>query len=205
MNKIKHIIFDLGGVILNIKYENVIQNFKRIGIKDPSSFYNQRHQKKVFDLLETGKIESPVFIKEISRHCKSSDKEIIKAWNSIILDLPEKRVKRLKELSKTYSLYLLSNTNEIHIDHIKKRLGMRKYLDLYNTFDRVYYSHKIGLRKPNIEAFELVLNENKLNAKETLFIDDSSQHTISAKKLGINTYHIDKNEDIINLFPDIIQ
>ena len=205
MNKIKNVIFDLGGVILNVKYENVIQNFKNLGIKESFSFYNQKYQKEFFNLLETGKIDSISFIKEMKKHCKSSEKEIIKAWNSIILDLPYERVKILKDLSKNYNLFLLSNTNQIHINHIKQKIGKERYLDLYGTFDKVYYSHEIGLRKPDEEIFKFVIKKEKIIPTETFFIDDSIQHTNSAKKLGIKTYNLNNKEDIINLFPDIIQ
>ena len=86
----------------------------------------------------------------------------------------------------------------------KKKLGDNEYTEFYNLFDKVYYSYKIGFRKPQAEAFTIILNQNKLSAHEVLFIDDSPQHIEGAKKLGIKTHHLQDNEDLTNLFPDIV-
>ena len=80
-----------------------------------------------------------------------------------------------------------------------------KYSKFYNLFDKVYYSHEIGVRKPHSESFRLVLDENNLKEKEVLFIDDSPQHIEGAKELGIHTYHLKDNEEITTVFPDIVQ
>lgn len=206
MKKIKSIVFDLGGVLLNISYENTIHEFKKIGINNPSSLYNKKSQTKIFNLLETGEMPNATFILEIQKLCKASDQEIIQAWNSMILNLPRKRINLLKKLKKYYNLYLLSNTNSIHIENFKDKLGINKYLEFYNLFNKVYYSHKIGLRKPDLNIFQLILNENNLISEEVLFIDDSFQHIEKASELGINCYHLKDREDISTLlFLDIVQ
>ena len=205
MKKIKSIIFDLGEVLLNISYQNTINEFEKLGIENSSSFYSKKLQNNMFNLLETGKISEDEFVSKIQNSCKNaSEKEIIFAWNSMLLNLPENRIYLLKKLKSEYNIYLLSNTNSIHITAFKKRLGKEKYLEFYNLFDKVYYSHKIGHRKPNAEAFQLIIEENNLNSDEVLFIDDSPQHIEGAKKLGINCYHLKEGEDVISLFPDII-
>ena len=205
MKKIKSIIFDLGEVLLNISYQNTINEFEKLGIENSSSFYSKKLQNNMFNLLETGKISEDEFVSKIQNSCKNaSEKEIIFAWNSMLLNLPENRIYLLKKLKSEYNIYLLSNTNSIHITAFKKRLGKEKYLEFYNLFDKVYYSHKIGHRKPNAEAFQLIIEENNLNSDEVLFIDDSPQHIEGAKKLGINCYHLKDGEDVISLFPDII-
>jgi len=205
MKKIKSIIFDLGEVLLNISYQNTINEFEKLGIENSSSFYSKKLQNNMFNLLETGKISEDEFVSKIQNSCKNaSEKEIIFAWNSMLLNLPENRIYLLKKLKSEYNIYLLSNTNSIHITAFKKRLGKEKYLEFYNLFDKVYYSHKIGHRKPNAEAFQLIIEENNLNSDEILFIDDSPQHIEGAKKLGINCYHLKEGEDVISLFPDII-
>ena len=159
----------------------------------------------MFNLLETGKISEDEFVSEIQKSCKNStEKEIIFAWNKMLLNLPENRIYLLKKLKLEYNIYLLSNTNSIHIKEFEKRLGKEKYLEFYNLFDKVYYSHQIGHRKPNAEAFQLIIEENNLNSDEVLFIDDSPQHIEGAKKLGINCYHLKEGEDVISLFPDIV-
>tara|TARA_B110000858_G_scaffold162644_1_gene187851 strand:- start:966 stop:1586 length:621 start_codon:yes stop_codon:yes gene_type:complete len=206
MKNIKHIIFDLGNVILNIEYQKTINEFNKIGIKDASVFYSQSIQQEIFNLLETGKISEFDFLIEVNKLCpKASHKQILSAWNALILDLPQKRISLINNLKSSFSIYLLSNTNVIHINEIKKKIGVKKYNSFYNLFNKVYYSHEIGLRKPNPEAFNIILNENDLNVNEVLFIDDSIQHIKTAKKLGIKTYHLTKDESIEAIFPDIAQ
>ena len=205
MKKIKSIIFDLGGVFLNISYQNTINEFEKLGIENSSSFYSKKFQSNIFNLLETGKISEDKFVSEIKKNCKNATKkEIIFAWNQMLLDLPEDRIPLLKKLKTEYNIYLLSNTNLIHITELKRKFGEKKYSEFYSLFDKVYYSHQIGYKKPNSEAFQLILEENKLNMEEVLFIDDSTHHIEGAKKLGINCYHLKDGEDVISLFPDII-
>ena len=207
MKKIDNIIFDLGNVILNIDYQSTIKAFEKIGIKNAEILYSKSSQTKIFDQLETGKITKEDFILEIQKIIpKASKYEIINAWNAIIKDLPESRIDILKNLKDKFSIFLLSNTNSIHIDYIVKKIGGGKYDEFYNLFDKVYYSHEVKLRKPDPNIFKLVINENNLKIKNTLFIDDSIQHINSAKKLGLQTYHL-KNSlgSLETIFPDIIQ
>ena len=206
MKNIKSIIFDLGGVLLNISYQNTIDEFEKLGVDNSSAFYSKKSQTNIFNLLETGEISENELIREIQSSCKSATrKQIIFAWNSMLLDLPKNRTNLLKNLKEKYQLFLLSNTNSIHIKEFKSRLGEVKYSKFYNLFDKVYYSHEIGVRKPHSEAFGLVLDENNLKEKEVLFIDDSPQHIEGAKELGIHTYHLKDNEEITTVFPDIVQ
>jgi HAD superfamily hydrolase (TIGR01509 family) len=206
MKNIKHIIFDLGNVILNIEYQKTINEFNKIGIQDASIFYSQSIQKEIFNLLEIGKISEFDFLIEVNKLCpKATHKQILAAWNALILDLPQERLSLINKLKSSFSIYLLSNTNAIHINEIIKKTGVKKYNKFYNLFNKVYYSHEIGLRKPNPEAFNIILNENNLNVSEVLFIDDSIQHIQSAKRLGIKTYHLTEDESIETIFPDIVQ
>lgn len=207
MKKIDNIIFDLGNVILDIDYLSTIKAFEKIGIENASILYSKSSQTKIFDQLETGKITKEDFILEIQKIIpKASKSEIINAWNAIIKDLPESRIDILKKLKDKFSIFLLSNTNSIHIDYIVKKIGERKYDEFYNLFDKVYYSHEVKLRKPDPNIFKLVINENNLKIKNTLFIDDSIQHINSAKKLGLQTYHLNNSiESLETIFPDIIQ
>ena len=108
----------------------------------------------------------------------------------MLLDLPEKRLALLLSLKSKYKLFLLSNTNAIHIKAISNQLGNTQWKDFCNLFDKMYLSHEIGVRKPSIEAFQFILKQQKLNPNEVLFIDDSPQHIEGAKKLGINCYHL---------------
>tara|TARA_B100000902_G_scaffold46014_1_gene53514 strand:- start:2473 stop:3105 length:633 start_codon:yes stop_codon:yes gene_type:complete len=206
MKNLTTIIFDLGGVILNIDYNLTIQAFNELGIKEPYSFYSKKIQNNIFNKLETGKISNQKFIEKVKELTNMhDDKKIISAWNKMILDLPAKRVSLLKKLRKKYNLFLLSNTNSIHINHIENKIGKKRWCDFKNIFNKIYLSHLIKSRKPSEKAFKIILNENNLKSEEVLFIDDSPQHIKTAKKLGINVIYLKEKDDIINLFSDITQ
>lgn len=206
MKKIEHIVFDLGNVILNIDYQKTIEEFNKLGISNASNLYSQSSQSSIFDLLETGNISDQKFILEIKKLCqKTTSKEIIKAWNAILLEIPNERILLLNKLKTNFNIFLLSNTNSIHIKELIYKLGVKKYNEFYSIFKKVYYSHEIGLRKPNPEIFKLIIKENNLKIQNILFIDDSIQHIESAKKIGILTHHLLKHETIETIFPDIVQ
>ncbi|MEC7646619.1 MAG: HAD family phosphatase [Bacteroidota bacterium] len=206
MKNIRAIIFDLGGVILNINYQNTIDNFKKLGIQNPKCFYSKKIQTDIFNQIEKGEISKEEFLLKLQKETiGASIKKIEHAWNSMLLNLPKRRVSFLKRIRKHYPIFLLSNTNAIHISKFKKNLGITRYNKFYNLFEKVYYSHEIGCRKPQAKIFKILLTENKLSAHEVLFIDDSIQHIKSAKKIGIKTHHLQHNEEITTLFPDIIR
>ena len=205
MKKCKAIIFDLGAVILNINYQNTIDEFTKLGVNNATTFYSKKVQTNLFNQIETGMISSNEFLKELQKETKNANiNQVEKAWNAMLLDLPEERVQLIRKLKNNHSIYLLSNTNAIHIDAFKKQLGNKKWLAFCKLFDKMYLSHELGLRKPDIKIFEYILKEQKLKAEEVFFIDDSPQHIASAKKIGINCHHLLDDEDIITLFPDII-
>jgi len=204
MKNIKAIIFDLGGVILNINYQNTVDRFTKLGIKNINTFYSKKAQSNIFNKIETGKISEKEFLLRIQKKTNNvTIKQIKEAWNSMLLNLPENRITLLKKLKQKYSIFLLSNINTIHISKFKQILGNKKYHEFYNLFDKVYFSHKIGFRKPDQKAFQLILDKNKLTNSNILFIDDSPQHIEGAKKLGIKTHLLKENEEITTLFPDI--
>ena len=205
MKNVKAIIFDLGAVILNINYQNTIDGFEKLGVKNTTSFYSKKTQTHLFNQIETGKISQKEFLLQLQKETSDASIQQVKnAWNAMLLDLPEERIKLLKSLNQNYAIFLLSNTNALHICEFKKKLGNKKYTEFYNLFDKVYYSHKIGFRKPQAEAFTIILKQNKLSAHEVLFIDDSPQHIEGAKKLGIQADHLQDNEEVTTLFPDIV-
>ena len=207
MNPINAIIFDLGGVLLDINYQLTIEAFNNLGCSDFESIYNQQKQSQLFDDFETGKVSSETFRKSLQKQMQFSisNVEFDNAWNKMLLQLPEQRIELLEKLNKKFSLFLLSNTNEIHIKAFKKIISSSiGYERFENCFKKVYFSSEIGNRKPNASCFEMVLSENKLSAAKTLFIDDSIQHVEGAYKIGIKTLLIESGEELVSIFPDTI-
>ena len=205
MKNIKTIIFDLGGVIFNIDYQKTIEEFSKLDISNTKYLYSKNTQSKLFDDLETGHISNYEFLKELQKKTNNANlAQIKKAWNAMLLDLPLERLIALYKVKKKYNIFLLSNTNEIHIQKIKELVGEKTFSEFYNLFDKIYLSYKIKKRKPNFEAFQLILFENKLIADEVLFIDDSIQHIKSAKKLNMETFHLKQNQEITKILSELV-
>lgn len=194
LNNITAIIFDLGGVILNLDYDLTINRFKKLGGERFDELYTQANQDQIFDAYETGALSSKEFILYLKKFLPGSttDHEIIDAWNAMLLDLPLERLRLLERLASNFKLYLFSNTNEIHFDSFtqkfEEKYGKKELLD--DFFIQTYYSHKVGLRKPNKEAFNRVLEDHNLTPSNVLFIDDSIQHIKGADQVGIKTFHL---------------
>jgi glucose-1-phosphatase len=204
MQNIKNIIFDYGNVIFNIDFTKVAEAWKQLGINNAAEFYGHRQQDPVFNLLERGEISTADFrnrIRELSGNPDLTDEQIDGAWNTIFLDIPQGNHELLQQVKAKYRTFLLSNINAIHYDYVhsylQKEFGMANNDDL---FEKVYYSHLVGKRKPDAEIFEQVLHENKLNPAETLFIDDSPQHLETAQKLGMQTYLMTAPDNIQQFF-----
>ncbi|MEZ5172307.1 MAG: HAD family phosphatase [Bacteroidia bacterium] len=195
---INAIIFDLGGVILNIDYQLPVKAFKKLGIDDFASHFSQAAQSSLLDDYETGKISSEEFLEAIRTLVKPEfgDREIIQAWNSILLDLPENRLFTLEKAAENHRIFLLSNTNDLHIQEFNSYLLEEHNIpSLEPFFESLYLSYEVGLRKPDRRIFEYVLQDAGLDPQSTLFIDDSVQHIQSAAELGINTYLL-KDEEL---------
>ncbi len=190
---IKNIIFDLGGVLLNLDFNLTQQAFVNLGVTDFKGYYNKAKQVGLFDDFEIGKISEAQFCDQI-RTLSGVDKpneEIIFAWNAMLLNFPKIRKQLLLRLKDEFNIVLLSNTNETHVRAFLKTV--KKDIDetsLAPLFKEVYYSNEIGFRKPNTNAFVFVLLQNNFKAEETLFIDDSIQHLEGAQQIGIKTFHI---------------
>lgn len=202
---IKNIIFDLGGVILDIEFKKTLEEFKKLGFEDIESIFTQPSQVELFNTFDCGLITAQAFRDEIRKRLNTdlSDIQIDKAWNALLLSWDLRRLNLIDELRKHYRVFLLSNTSIIHSDLYNKQLiELSGGKNLKAFFEKVYYSYELGLRKPNPEIFQLVLNENNFDPTETLFIDDTQEHIESASKLGILTYHLkpSEGETILQLF-----
>lgn len=202
---IKNIIFDLGGVIVNVDFKATIDAFSSLGFKNFDKVYSQFQQNPLFDLNDKGLVTPDEFRIGLMQAAgiNISYKEFDQAWNAMIKELPLKRIELLKKLKTQYNTFLLSNTNAIHMDFFFNRTQKETGIESFSSlFHKPYYSYNIGMRKPDEEIYQKVLNENNLIPSETLFIEDTLHNIKTAELLGINTYHISHSEDIAELFKD---
>lgn len=203
IEKLEAIIFDLGGVIINVDYNLTVQRFKQLALDQDEITYSKSGQEGFLDLFEKGEIPAAKFRANIvDRLGKFYPSDIIdSAWNAMILDFPKARFDYLSALkSSGIKLYLLSNINEVHeacVNTKLDQLGQREFF--YGLFDRIYYSHQLGMRKPESEIFRAVVDQNSINMKAAIFIDDSLQHVEAARLVGLNAYHISPGERIEDL------
>ena len=203
MADFKNIIFDFGGVLIDIDYQRCVRSFQKLGFDDFDNWYSQLVQNDLFDDLETGRISPDEFREKIRQASKFrlTDAVIDAAWNSILTGLPPENILLLSRLRPHYRLFLLSNTNAIHETAFTAMIAEEYGRNILpELFERIYFSHHIGMRKPHPEIFLHVLKENNLTAAETLFIDDSPQHIEGAKKTGLQTLFLEKGKKITEMF-----
>ena len=197
MSEIKNIILDFGGVIIDLDLSKTHVAFQEIGIEAISD----ELKKDIFNfeagLINEDRIRS-TFRNEIPQ--KISDNIFEEAWCKLLRDLPQHRVDFLHNLGKQYPLYLLSNTNSIHIEYLRKRENS-KFDKFENSFAKVYYSYQMQCRKPDSIIFEKVITDLKINPQETLFVDDMKDNIETAEKLGFQTWLFDvEKDDITKLY-----
>ena len=191
MNKIENIIFDFGGVLYNIDLERSMNAFKSLGFDLPE-FKNEIHP--IFIDLEIGNLSPTSFVKrlQILSTDHLTEKDILHAFNHILIGIDPEKVFDLYKIRNKYQLFLLSNTNSIHYKTFSEEIKNNKSTaDFYNLFNKQYYSHKLGMRKPDLQIFKYVLNDSKLNPIGTLFVDDSYENLTAAASLGIQTFWIE--------------
>lgn len=202
MNNIKNIIFDLGGVFMNIDFKITQQAFIDLGIKEFPAMFSQHHSNELFEQLETGKITATELYQSFRQLTGSTltDQQIKTAWNALLLDFPPERLQWLDNIRQKYKVYLFSNTNIIHydafMDIFTRSTGKS---DLNQYFIKAYYSHELGLRKPYVESYLKILEEQQLVAAETLFIDDTAKNIEGAQKAGLQTIHLVAPTTVLDL------
>ena len=198
---IKNIIFDFGDIFINLDKHATYREMDELGVSEISD-----KMIAVYHQYEKGLMTTDDFINFYHDKFGIKKEDLINAWNAILLDFPKERLGFLKEISasKKYRLFLLSNTNDLHIKWVQNSVGEVFYQEFKNSFEQFYLSHEINFRKPDSEIYEFVLNENNLIADETLFVDDLKENTDSARKLGIHVWNlIPKKEDVTELLTKI--
>jgi len=190
------IIFDFGDIFINLDKQATIDGLERLGL---SSWNEDLDQLNIS--FEKGQISRDDFLLGIQKQIPNATiDEILMAWNAVLLDFPLYRLEFLQLLSKKFRLFLLSNTDAIHIDHFEQREGASFYGDFYQCFEKVYFSYEMGMRKPDAEIYTTLINRHELSPKRTLFVDDKKDNTDAAKALGLNVWNLQVGkEDVIEL------
>ena len=194
---IKNIVFDFGDIFINLDKKLFAEELQKIHISQESE-----EMLSILQQYEMGLVSTDKFLTFFEERLHVSQDKLKRAWNSILLDFPKERLRFIQNLSesKKYRLFLLSNTNDLHISWIQKNWGMEQYNAFKICFEQFYLSHEINLRKPNNNIYEFVLTTNKLAPKETLFIDDTKENTDAAKALGIHIWNLKPGkEDVLEL------
>ena len=206
---IKNIVFDFGGVLLDLNYELSFEALSSLMGRRLDKEHMPQQLSDVFLDYEKGLIQSETFMWNIQKYADRQIQEphkIIQAWNAMLLGWNPDRLPWLLELRKTYRTFILSNTNELHIGWVRKDLqtqhGVEHFEDTY--FEHVYYSHDMGMRKPDSNIYETVLQQSDLRASETLFIDDTLANVVAAQSVGIHAVQHDATTEIINMLPSYI-
>lgn len=197
MTPIKNIIFDFGDVFINLDKAATKKHLAKHNISN----LDDKTLSKNND-YERGLLHTEEFIDFYTNKYKQlNENKFIEAWNSMLLDLPDYRLEFLEQLKerKDFKLFLLSNTNDLHIEWVKENIeGFDRFKSYFDDF---YLSHEINLRKPDPDIFEFVLSQNELQVEETLFVDDTLEHIESARHLNLQTWHLQAGkEDVVDLF-----
>lgn len=203
---IRNIIFDLGGVIINLDQAKTIEAFRRLSYMPFEQLYNPSAQNDLFDQFDRGEIGSDAFFNTLKQELRFDGPiaQLQKAWNAMLLDVPQERLDMLVELKPRYRTFLLSNTCEPHIAAFEHDLYIRHGVRNFNDyFEKVYYSCRMGMRKPDRAIFDYVLRENRMRPEETVFIDDSVTHVRGAGEAGINAYLLPKGGNIIDFLDEL--
>lgn len=202
MKDLKNIIFDLGGVLLQLDMERTKVAFQALagGKKEFENLSERLNNQRVFEDFEVNKIDEKTFVETFKQHATHtlSTNQIETAWNAMLLHFPLQSLKLLEELkAKGFRIFLLSNTNSIHLRAFRENLLAEHGIHNFDAFfEKAYYSHLIELRKPHAEAFQFILDDANLLAKETLFIDDNAPNLVGARQVGMHTLWHQPNADI---------
>ena len=203
---VKNIIFDLGGVLINLDYQLTRKAFENLGIANFSDLYTQHHANPLFEQFEVGAIEPEDFYNKLreTTGLTLTNGQIETAWNAMLLDFPAERLQWLDQIKNKYNIYLFSNTNAIHYKAFTTIYAQTAPLAGLNPnfnhfFKTAYYSHTLKQRKPEVAAFEAVLQDANLDPAHTLFIDDTISNIEGAQKAGLQTIFLSGGLTVLDL------
>jgi HAD superfamily hydrolase (TIGR01509 family) len=192
VDNVKNIIFDLGGVIMDIDVKQTLHAFSGLGLKNIHEYFGHGFAASFFSDHEAGRISDEEFLGEIKKLLsgETSDEALVDAWNALLLRFPPERIELLRELKSRYRLFLFSNTNAIHYKKFSRIYQDSFGGKLEDLFEKAYYSHSLGHRKPDILGYEVIIKENHLDPKQTLFVDDALMNVEGAIKAGLKGLYL---------------
>lgn len=193
------VIFDFGGVLLNLELDSTAEAFSKLGVPDFKKLFTLYHASPVFLDLEIGKIDPKTFAQGLIREIgqQVSEQQIYDAWNTILGDYRRESLSFVEKLRGKMPVYLYSNTNIIHYEVFQQKIAeTTPYKHLNDLFNRAYYSHEMGMRKPHAEGYLHILEQEGLNAADTLFVDDNIDNIKGAAAVGLKTHHLQSEERI---------
>jgi putative hydrolase of the HAD superfamily len=206
LNGIRNIIFDLGGVLLNIAPKNTIEAFGKLGMEQLVGDKGLSYDHDIFYLMEQGKITPEEFRNGVRQLLPKevSDDEIDAAWTAMLLDFPAIRVDLLKNLRKDFKIYLFSNTNAIHVEKFHSIFRNQHGFEVSTLFEKDFYSNEIGYRKPSPESYQEIIRLSGISPEESLFIDDSLLNVESAIACGLKGFWLEPGQKVEEIFQEYL-
>ncbi len=203
---IRNIIFDLGGVLLNIDPMKTIDAFGKLGMEQLVGDKGLTYDHDIFYMMEQGKITPDEFREGVLAllPLRVSYQQVDDAWTAMLLDFPTIRVELLKSLRKDFGIYLFSNTNAIHVERFHSNFRNQHGFEVSALFEQDFYSNEIGYRKPSPESFQEIIRLSGINPEESLFIDDSLPNVESAIACGLKGYWLEPGQKVEEIFREYL-
>ena len=206
LDGISNIIFDLGGVLLNIAPQKTIEAFGQLGMDQLVDDKGLSYDHEIFYLMEQGKVTPEEFRNGVRKLIpnKVTDDQIDAAWTAMLIDFPAIRVQLLKNLRKDFKIYLFSNTNAIHVEKFHSIFRNQHGFEVSTLFEKDFYSNEIGYRKPSSESFQEIIRLSGINPAESLFIDDSHPNVESAIASGLKGFWLEPGQKVEEVFQEYL-
>lgn len=194
---IQSIVFDFGDIFINLDKQATLSALEKLGLQKWNATLDELNEQ-----FERGEISRNTFLEGLQQQLPNATQDqILAAWNAVLLDFPQHRLTFLKALSTKYRLFLLSNTDSIHISYFEQQNGKGFYEAFYSCFEKIYFSFEMGMRKPDSAIYQRVLNEQQLDPATVLFVDDKKENTDAAAELGIKVWNLQVGqEDVTELY-----
>lgn len=187
------IIFDFGNVLIDLDYPRVIKRFSEVAQKNREEIEELVVNAPVLQQFERGMIDPDEFRAEVNKLLGTNlrESQFDAIWNSMLKSITKERMNKVLQIGEKFDTYILSNTNIIHEmayeEMIMEETGR---LSLRDFVKEVFYSHEIGLRKPNLNCYEYVIDEIDNYPSRMLFLDDRLDNVESAQKAGMKAVQI---------------